>query len=226
MKQGAKGLSERTRQLLRAAGAVAVLLVGGGVLVGSSCTVAAKTCFDDDDDSDDDDDGSDDDDDGGDDDCFDDDDWDDDEDFSVAANGRLQRRLPIDWTLRDFALIEADLPGAAPAAVLLEIRGFSLGSKLGPGIWGDAEIRRFTELVLRGNPALFELPAGAGQLRFDSIDHQEHFILVRHVQERVSDDDLATLLPGAAITFVLDLHGRLIEVQNTTRHDVVAAAGR
>lgn len=220
MKQGKRGLSERWRWLLRSAGMVAALVAGAGVMVGSNCTVAVSTCFDDDDDSDDDDEGSDDDDDGGsDDDCFDDDDWDDDEDFSVASNGRLQRRLPIDWALREFALIEADDPRAAPVAVLLEIHGFSLGSKLGPGVHGDAEIRRFTELVLLGNPALFELPDGAGRLRFDGIDHQEHFILVRHVQELVSDDDVATPLADAAITFVLDLHGRLIEVQNTTRHD-------
>jgi hypothetical protein len=217
--QGEQGLSERTRQLLRAAGVLAALVAGAGVMVGSNCTVAVTTCFDDDDDADDDDDDSDGD-------CFDDDDWDDDEDVFVASNGTLQRRLPIEWTLRDFALLEADEPGAAPAAVLLEIRGFSLGSKLGPGVYGDAEIRRFTELVLRANPALFELPEGAGQVRFDGIDHQEHFILVRHVQELVSEDDLATLLPDAAITFVLDLHGRLIEVQNTTRHDAAAPYGR
>jgi len=219
VKRGESGLSERLRRLLWAAGVVAALVAGASVMVGSSCTVAVTTCFDDDDDWDDDDDDSDGD-------CFDDDDWDDDEDMVVAANGRLQRRVPIDWTLREFALLEADDPGAAPAAVLLEIRGFSLFSKFGPGVYGDAEIRRFTELLLLGNPALFELPEGAGRLRFDGIDHQEHFILVRHVQELVSDDDLASVVPDAAITFVLDLHGRLIEVQNTTRHDAAAPVGR
>ena len=191
---------------------VAVLVLAAGALGGASCSVSTGC---DDDYYDDDDDGwFDDDDDGWDDD---DDDCDDDDDGSSSAAGAGRAKGAVDWTLRDYQQIEAQEPDAAPIAGLIAIKGFSLSRQLGPGVFGDPQIRLFTEQVLSGNPQLFALPPEAGTLRFDAIDHEEHFILVRYAQERIGGDGVAQLRPGATLTFVLDLHGKLVEVQNQTK---------
>ncbi len=191
---------------------LAVLVVAAGAMGGASCTVRGgcdDDYYDDDDDGwfDDDDDGWDDDDD----DCDDDDDG-----FSSSAGAGGAPRA-VDWTLRDYQQIDAQGPDAAPIAGLIAIKGFSLSSKLGPGVFGDPQIRLFTQQVVDGNPQLFALPPEAGTLRFDTIDHEEHFILVRWVQEQLGGDGVAQRRPGATLTFVLDLRGKLVEVQNLTK---------
>lgn len=193
---------------------VAVLVLAAGALGGASCSV--RTGCDDDYYDDDDDGWFDDDDDGWDDD---DDDCDDDDGSSSAAGagGADGAKRAVDWTLRDYQQIEAQEPDAAPIAGLIAIKGFSLSRQLGPGVFGDPQIRLFTEQVVAGNPQLFALPPEAGTLRFDAIDHEEHFILVRWVQEQIGADGVARLRPSASLTFVLDLHGKLVEVQNQTK---------
>ncbi len=187
-----------------------VIVLAAGVLGGARCH-AFRDCCDDDDRSNDDDDSCD---------CNDDDD---DGFFSstaVPTAGGEAGREAIDWKLHEYQLLVGTEPGAPAVAGLIDIRGFSLSRQLGPGVFGNAEIQLFTGNVLHGNQELFALPAEAGRLRFDAIDHQEHFILVSYVQERVSAEEIATLVPDATLTFVLDLHGRLIEIQNRTRLDV------
>jgi len=211
VEQGVMGRAVRTAGLLLA------LVAGASVMVGSSCSVA--WCWDDCDCHDDCHDGCHD--------CgHDDDDCDSCAASSASASGTASPRAPVDWTLRDFALVESFESGAARAAVLLDVRGFSLATKLGPRVSGDAATRHFVERVLQANPLLFELADGAGRLRFDGIDHAPRSVLVRYAQELVSDDGVATPVRDAAITFLLDRRGRLLEVWNTTRHDAATLAPR
>lgn len=210
MARGGLGLSHGMRRWITNTARVALLIAAAGSLGGAHCTVRAG-CDDDDLFDDDDDDWDDDDDD-----CDDDDGW------STAAEPGAPDPA-VDWTLREYQLLESAEPGRAPAANLLSIRGFSLSRKLGPGVFGDPELTLFAGNVLHHNPQLFALPEGAGQLRFDGIEHQEHFILVHYAQELVHPDDTATRVADASLTFVIDLHGRLIEVQNLTWHELPGA---
>lgn len=208
MKRATSDPSSRWSRSLRAVGVILALVGAAGVMGGASCSVRSGC---DDDDWDDDDDCWDDDDDG----------WDDDDDgfFSAFQPGGASRsESAIDWTLHDYQRVDAAEPGAAPVAGLLSIRGFSLSSKLGPGVHGDDDVIRFTDRVLHGNDPLFALPADAGQLVFDHLDHQPDFTLAVWRQELAAADGSARRVRDATLTFVLDLHGRLIEVQNLTRH--------
>ncbi len=207
MERGSSGLMSAARAMFGTVGRVAVLVLAAGALGGASCSVRSGCDGDDDDFFDDDDDGFDDDD----------DDCDDDDDGFFAAAGDRRHGQPVDWTLREFQQIESHDPDAAPIAGLIAIKGFSLSSKLGPGVFGDPQIRLFTQQLLDKNPSLFALPDGVGALRFDTIQHEQHFILARWVQERPGDDGVARIVPGAVVTFVLDLHGKLVEVQNLTK---------
>ena len=207
---------------LQITGTVAALSLMTGVLTGGGCYVSS--CDDDDDDWDDDDfddDGDDDDD------CWDDDDSDDDDDDDAGGSSLdATAEASVDWQLRDYRLIPEEEPGAHPVRSLVSIRGFSLTSKLGPGIYGDPELQHFTSEVLRANEELIGLPDGPGRLRFDAIEHPASFMLVTYVQELVDlERDVATVVPGAALTFVFDLHGRLIEIDGTLRLDAAAADG-
>ncbi len=195
------------RRLVRSLSIVAVLIGAAGVMGGASCSVDCDDddCWDDDDDD------------------WDDDDWDDDDDgwaASLFGSGGSVPAAPVDWTLRDFQRVDAQEAGAAPAAGLLSIRGFSLSSKLGPGIHGDDAVIRFTDHVLRGNDPLFALPEGAGRIVFSHLDPEQDFTLVVWRQELERPDGTIVRPRDATLTFVLDLHGRLIEVQNLTRHVV------
>jgi len=196
----------------RIVGAAAVLVAAAGVLGGASCRV--RSSCDDDDGFDDDDDAFDDDDD----DCGD----DDDDGFfsSTDAEGTAALGPEVDWTLREYRLSESDDLGAHSVSSLSAIRGFSLTSKLGPGVFGDAELTAFTANVLKTNEALIGVAPEHGRLRFDAIEHQQHFTFVNYAQELVDERDVATAVPGALLTFVFDLHGRLIEIDNATRIDV------
>jgi len=184
------------------------LALATGILTGGSCRYSS--CDDDDDSWDDDDD------------CYDDDDDDDGWSSSTARPG--EEAGAIDWLLRDYLLIPTNEPGAHPVSSVISIRGFSLAGKLRPGIYGDPELQQFTANVLHANVDLFALPPGQGRLRFDSIEHTSDFALVTYVQELVDGRDVATVVPGAALTFVFDLHGRLIEVDNSLRADAAPGA--
>ena len=205
------------------AGMFGVVALAGSVLAASGCYVVV---CDDDEDWDDDDDSHDDDDD-----CYDDDDdgSDDDDDGSSSSAESQGADDDAEWKLLEYGLVPSQEPGAHAVQCLIDIRGFSLRSKLGPGVYGDDEIRNFTGKVLQANAELLVPPAEQGRLRFDSIDHQQSFILVSYVQELVrgglveGEAEIATLVPGATLVFILDLHGRLIEIDSTLRIDVAIA---
>jgi hypothetical protein len=192
---------------LRLLAALAVLVVAAGVLGGASCS----TRCDDDDSTDDDDD------------CDDDDDsWDDDDDSLSTSGDEDASAASADWLLREFRVIPSQAPGEHPVQGVAAIRGFSLAAKLGPGVYGNAELELFTANVLHANQDLIGVQARHGRLRFDSIEAARDYTFVRYAQELVDETDAATLVPGAWLTFVFDLHGRLLEIDNATRTDVFA----
>ena len=141
------------------------------------------------------------------------------DDDDDSSSSQAQAKPAVDWTLRECKVLPADERGAHPVRSVIDIRGFSLRSKLGADVFGDAEIQQFTSQLLHANEALIGLPEGPGHLRFDAIDHQPGFIRASYVQELVDERDVATLLPGAALRFVLDLQGRLIEIDGSLRLD-------
>ena len=88
--------------------------------------------------------------------------------------------------------------------------------------------------MLRANPVLLGLPAGAGRLAFrevQAVEQGEAYQLVVVFEQRVGEGDDASV-PGAAVRFVFDGGSRLMRIDNRTRiapepsSPVESAAGR
>jgi hypothetical protein len=178
-----------------ALGGSMVALLGGG-----SCVVSTDYCDDDDDDDPEDDD----------DDCYDDDD-DDDAAAVTAVAG------PEAYRLRSFALVAGEDPGAHPVRRIERIEGPSLFAAFGPGDYGAQELAAFTAAVRAANPELLELAPEAGRLVLREVSFLCPSALVRWAQLPPGAEAPDGALDGAGQCFLVDGHGRLVAIDNTTR---------
>jgi hypothetical protein len=198
----------RTKAVARLAGLLLVLgyVSFGTALVaflgGSSCVYYGSSCFDDDENDDDG--------------CSCNDDSSDDCDDDGAVAGTPIAAGTEALLLTAFELIPSEEPGAHPARRLLCTGGPSLFGAFGPGEYGGAAVAAFTAAVRGANPDLLGLAPEAGRLVLRSVELYGTYTLVRWAQVPPGGATLADALPGRGMDFLLDGHGILVQVDNTT----------
>jgi hypothetical protein len=197
-----RGIFERLGRLLLLVGYAALGGASVAFLGGGACIVTSGCDDDDDDDGDLDDD---------DDDCYDDDDDDDDGTTTATAAG------PEAYRLRSFELVASEEPGAHPVRRLERIEGPSLFAAFGPGDYGARDLAAFTAAVRAANAELLELPPESGRLVLREVRYLCPSALVRWAQLPPGAEEAGAALDGAGQAFLVDGHGRLVAIDNTTR---------
>lgn len=196
------------------------LSMAGAFLAGSSC---ARHDDDDDDFLCDDDNQFDDDDDDFDDDdgigrnCDDNDDCCDDDDdggFIIILDDESARNA---FTLTGVTVVKSVEAHAHPVESVQHIRGVSLSKVLGPGEYGAEQFEEFTRRIIDSNPDLLGLPEGAGTLQFAGLEFHTHTILVSYRQGERLEGEGFVPVPGAALYFLFDALGNLVQIDNRTR---------
>ena len=120
------------------------------------------------------------------------------------------------YRLTRFDLVEGADGWGHPVAALRRVQGVNVNDLWAPPRLEGAAFRAFTAELLAANPFL-DLPAGAGHLVFAESWIGGELVVVRWRQEVTDLERSRLAAPPGELSFVFDLFGNLLQVENTTQ---------